>query len=93
MPAQMHPTLYDPMDDRSPGSLPMEFSMDSGLPFLTLGDPPNPGIKPSSLASPAFAGEFFTTVPPGKRLLQILFLNTIDKVYSGHLQTHTQTPL
>ena len=35
----------------------------SGLPFSTPGDLPNPGIE---LASPALAGRFFTTVPPGK---------------------------
>ena len=33
----------------------------SGLPFPTLGDLPNPGIKPTSLVSPALAGGFFTT--------------------------------
>ena len=38
----------------------------SGLPFPPPGDPPDPGIKPSSLASPTLAGVFFTTVPPGK---------------------------
>ena len=38
----------------------------SGLPFPTPGDLPDPGIKPVSLASPALAGGFFTTVPPGK---------------------------
>ena len=38
----------------------------SGLPFPTPGDLPNLGIKPASLASPALAGRFFTTVPPGK---------------------------
>ena len=27
---------------------------------------PNPGIKPTSSASPALAGGFFTTLPPGK---------------------------
>ena len=32
----------------------------SGLPFLTPGDLPNPGIEPKSLASPAFSVEFFT---------------------------------
>ena len=37
----------------------------SGLPFRTPGDLPNPGIKPMSLASPALAGGFFMTVPPG----------------------------
>ena len=33
----------------------------SGLPFLSPGDLPDPGIKPTSPA-----GRFFTTVPPGK---------------------------
>ena len=37
----------------------------SGLPFLSLGDLPVPGIEP---ASPALAGRFFTTEPPGKPL-------------------------
>ena len=35
----------------------------SGLPFPPPGDIPNPGIEP---ASPALAGGFFTTEPPGK---------------------------
>ena len=46
--------------------LSMEFSKEeywSGLPFPTPGDLPNPGIEP---ASPALAGGFFTTEPPGK---------------------------
>ena len=38
----------------------------SGLPFPSPGDLPNPGIKPVSLVSPALAGGFFTTWPPGK---------------------------
>ena len=38
----------------------------SGLPFPPPEDPPDPGIKPVSLASPALAGDFFTTVPPKK---------------------------
>ena len=29
------------------------------------GDLPNPGIKPVSSVSPALAGRFFTTEPPG----------------------------
>ena len=33
----------------------------SGLPLPSPGDLPNPGIKPTSLASPALAGGFFTT--------------------------------
>ena len=35
----------------------------SRLPFPFLGDLPNPGIEPTS---PASAGRFFTTEPPGK---------------------------
>ena len=35
----------------------------SGLPFPSPGDLLEPGIKPTSLASPALAGRFFTTVP------------------------------
>ena len=38
----------------------------SGLPFPLPGDLPDPGIEPSSPASPALAGRFFTTEPPGK---------------------------
>ena len=37
-----------------------------GLPFPPPGDLPDPGIKPMSPASTAFAGGFFTTEPPGK---------------------------
>ena len=32
----------------------------SGLPCLSLGNPPNPGINPASLVSLALAGGFFT---------------------------------
>ena len=35
----------------------------SGLPFPSLGDLPNPGIE---LVSPALAGGFFFSEPPGK---------------------------
>ena len=38
----------------------------SGLPCPPPGDLPNPGIKPTSSASPALAGRLFTTVPSGK---------------------------
>jgi len=34
------------------------------------GDLPDSGIKPASLKSPALAGWFFTTEPPGKPLLE-----------------------
>ena len=51
--------------------LSMEFSRQeywSGSPFSTPGDPPDPGIKPTSIVSPALAARFFTTEPPGKPL-------------------------
>ena len=38
----------------------------SELPFPAPGDLPNPGIEPMFLESPALAGGFFTTQPPGK---------------------------
>ena len=37
-----------------------------GLPFPPPGDLPNLGFKPTSPASPAFAGWFFTAEPSGK---------------------------
>ena len=47
----------------------MEFSRQeywSWLPFPPPGDRPDPGNEPMSPASPALAGGFFTTEPPGK---------------------------
>ena len=38
----------------------------SELSFPSPGDLPDTGFKPGSLASPALAGRFFTTEPPGK---------------------------
>ena len=38
----------------------------SGLPFPAAGDLPDPGMEPMFLQSPALAGGFFTTQPPGK---------------------------
>ena len=52
------------VDHQAP--LSMDFSRQeywSGLPFLPPGHLPYPGIEP---ASPALAGRFFTTQPPGK---------------------------
>ena len=47
----------------------MEFSRQeywSGLPFSSLGDLPNQGIELTSPMTPALAGGFFITEPPGK---------------------------
>ena len=38
----------------------------SGVPFPLLGDLPDSGLKPTSPASLALAGVFFTTEPPKK---------------------------
>ena len=48
----------------------------SGLPFPTPGDPPNPWIEPTSLASPALAGRFFTISSPGKPHVSLTLKNT-----------------
>ena len=64
---QSCPTLYNFMDCSHllhqwdfPGK------NQSGQPFPSPGDFPNPGIKPKSPAAPTLAGTFFTTEPPGK---------------------------
>ena len=52
----------------------MEFSRQeyqNRSPFPTPGDLPNPGIEPTSLASPALPAAFFTTAPPGETLFSI----------------------
>ena len=62
--AQSYPTLCGPVDyPARQAPLSMEFSRQeywSGLSFLIPGDLPDPGIEPTSLASPALAGRFFT---------------------------------
>ena len=46
----------------------------SGLPFSPPGNLPNPGIKPMS---PALAGGFFTTEPPGKPVSTYIHTDTM----------------
>ena len=65
----------------------MEFSRQehwNRLPFPSPGDLPNPGIEPVSPMSPALAGEFFTTEPPGKPIMYMYMCT--------HINTHTQSP-
>ena len=64
--AQSYPTLCDPMDCSPPGSTSMGFSRQeywSGLPFLSPGDLPDPGIKPGS---PVLQADSLPSEPPGK---------------------------
>ena len=66
----------------------MEFSRQkysTRLPFPMSGDLPNPRTKPESLASPALAGIFFTTVTPGKPELR-------SSCVSNHHNFHKATP-
>ena len=75
--AQLCPPLCYPMVVALQAPLSMEFSRQeywNGLPFPTPGHLPNPKIKSVSHASPALAGEFFTTELPGK-LFFFLFMS------------------
>ena len=65
----------------------MEFSRQeywSGLPFPVPGDLPNPGMES---ASPALAGGFFTTEPPGKPTLGYSGYKTALSGCSFHIHT------
>ena len=60
--------LVTPWTGAHQASLSMEFFREeywSGLPRPSPGDLPDPGVKPTSLVSPALAGRFLTTVPAG----------------------------
>ena len=61
----------------------------SGLPFPSLECLSHPGIKPKSLVSPALAGRFFTTKPPGKpsQLLGCDYFLS-DRAHAHHQKGH-----
>ena len=72
-------TLCNPMDCSPQTPLSMGFSRQeywSGLPFPTLRNLPNPGIKPGSLTSSALAGGFFTASA------------TVNSSNTGHILYH-----
>ena len=54
----------------------------SGLPCRSPGDLPNPGIEPTSLMSPAQAGERFTTSITWEALIMLTYLKPATKIYS-----------
>ena len=65
--AQSCPTLCDPVDCSPPGSCIHGIFQEehcSGLPFPSLGDLPDPGIKPGS---PALHADSLPFAPPGKK--------------------------
>ena len=62
-------TLCDPMDHSPPGSSVHAILQARILEWVAMPScrgSPDPGIEATSLMSPALAGEFFTTGPPGK---------------------------
>ena len=54
-------TLYNPMNCSPPGSSVQGIFQARILECIVSGDPPDPGIKPTSLVSSALAGGFFTS--------------------------------
>ena len=69
MVAKSCPTLGNPWTVVQQAHLSMGFFRQeywNGLPFPLTGDLPDRGMEPTSPASPALAGGFFTTEPPGK---------------------------
>ena len=67
--AQSCSTLCDPMDCSLPGFSVHEILQSrilewEAIPFSS--DFPDPGMEPAYLTSPALAGRFVTTEPPGK---------------------------
>ena len=62
------PLFEIPWTVAHPAPLSLEFSKQeyqSGLPFPSPGDLPEPGIEPKSLTSPPLTGGFFSTLPLG----------------------------
>ena len=62
-----------------------------GFPFPTPRNLPDSGIEPTSLDSPALAGNYVTTEPPGKPLILSLYINnhflcTMDSLSYSPLQ-------
>ena len=77
-------TLCDPMDYTArQAPLLMRFPRQecwSGLPCPPPEDLPDPGIKPTSLMSPALAGRFFTSNATWEGLM-----GALDEYTNGHL--------
>ena len=74
-------TLCDPMTAACQAPLSMGFSRQeywSGLPCPPPGDLPHPGIKPTSLMSPASAGGFFTASATWEALLACISASQVS---------------
>ena len=67
-------TLCSPVDCTLPGPLSMESFQERMMAWIAISSSREsfrPRIKPMSLVSPALAGIFFTTEPPGKPTLAV----------------------
>ena len=65
----------------------------NGLLFPTPGDLPDPGIETASLVSPALVGRFFTTVPPGKAVVEMITSHQFFSLFPIWTQTTWSYPL
>ena len=92
--AKSCPTICDLMDCSPPGSLSMEFSRQeywSGLPSLSPGNLPNPGIELTSPVSPELAGRFFTTESLGNSCMYVCVCVYMCVYIYIYMYTHTHT--
>ena len=72
--AQFYLTLCNPMDCSPPGFSVYGILQARILEWVAISSfrgSSNPGIEPASRATPALAGVLFTTVPPGKPVVQV----------------------
>ena len=61
----------------------------SGLPFPSPGDLPDPGIETMSLRSPALGDRFFTTGPPRKIQYVVYLKNNVSIVFLRNVRNVT----
>ena len=89
--AQSCLTLCNPMDCSLPVSSVHGIFQEywSGMSFPTPGDPPDSGIKSTSLASPALAGGYFTNESPGEPLSNYIILER-SSVFKQYCKVHTE---
>ena len=96
---QLCPTLCDLWTIAHQAPLSVGFSRQEywgALPCPSLGNLPNPGIKPVSVTSPVLEGRFFTTgLPkwalPGKPMIQDAHSQKHWRIKHKHIHVHSRT--
>ena len=89
-------TLCNPMDCIPPGSSVHVILQVRRLEWVAIPssrDLPDPGIEPESLTSPALAGGFFTTEPPGKPPLSLVNRISYQCFLIKELQSYTSVSI